>query len=176
MASLAPAYLPRKPLETVLHQLVRQNLEAFLAHARDAPQRGTRSEPAFSEAEDQSADEDEAEAGKGPRIERSGKEQDEARSGAGYESGENGAAGSHQVCHAASLGTAQDGGDVLGGDGESRDDGIKVQLEVDDARKDRHGKADGEITEESLQRSGENPACDGGRRRIGGCPGSSHLL
>jgi hypothetical protein len=35
VASLAPAYLPRKPLETVLHQLVRQNLEAFLAHARE---------------------------------------------------------------------------------------------------------------------------------------------
>jgi hypothetical protein len=35
VASLAPAYLPRKPLETVLHQLVRQNLESFLAHARE---------------------------------------------------------------------------------------------------------------------------------------------
>ncbi|MDP9000949.1 MAG: transposase zinc-binding domain-containing protein, partial [Myxococcota bacterium] len=34
MASLAPAYVPRRPTETVLHQLVRQNLEPFLAYAR----------------------------------------------------------------------------------------------------------------------------------------------
>jgi hypothetical protein len=34
VASLAPAYLPRRPAETVLHQLVRANLESFLAHAR----------------------------------------------------------------------------------------------------------------------------------------------
>ncbi len=35
MASLAPAYTPRRPTETVLHQLVRQNLESFLAYARE---------------------------------------------------------------------------------------------------------------------------------------------
>ncbi len=34
MASLAPAYVPRRPTETVLHQLVRANLESFLAYAR----------------------------------------------------------------------------------------------------------------------------------------------
>ena len=34
MASLAPAYMPRRPTETVLHQLVRANLESFLAYAR----------------------------------------------------------------------------------------------------------------------------------------------
>ncbi len=34
MASLAPAYLPRRPQETVLYDLVRGNLETFLAHAR----------------------------------------------------------------------------------------------------------------------------------------------
>ena len=35
MAALAPAYLPRRPTETVLYGLVRQNLESFLAHARE---------------------------------------------------------------------------------------------------------------------------------------------
>jgi hypothetical protein len=35
VASLAPAYTPRRPTETVLHQLVRQNLESFLAYARE---------------------------------------------------------------------------------------------------------------------------------------------
>jgi hypothetical protein len=34
VASLAPAYVPRRPTETVLHQLVRANLESFLAYAR----------------------------------------------------------------------------------------------------------------------------------------------
>jgi hypothetical protein len=34
VASLAPAYAPRRPAETLLHQLVRANLESFLAHAR----------------------------------------------------------------------------------------------------------------------------------------------
>ena len=34
MASLAPAYVPRRPTETVLHQLVRAILESFLAYAR----------------------------------------------------------------------------------------------------------------------------------------------
>jgi hypothetical protein len=34
VASLAPAYLPRRPQETVLYDLVRGNLETFLAHAR----------------------------------------------------------------------------------------------------------------------------------------------
>ena len=35
VASLAPAYLPRRPTETVLYGLVRQNLESFLAYARE---------------------------------------------------------------------------------------------------------------------------------------------
>ncbi|MGO9833534.1 MAG: transposase [Polyangiaceae bacterium] len=35
MASLAPPYVPRKPTETVLYKLVQQNLESFLAHARE---------------------------------------------------------------------------------------------------------------------------------------------
>jgi hypothetical protein len=34
VASLAPAYVPRAPTETVLHQLVRANLESFIAYAR----------------------------------------------------------------------------------------------------------------------------------------------
>jgi hypothetical protein len=33
VASLAPAYSPRRPQETVLYDLVRSNLETFLAHA-----------------------------------------------------------------------------------------------------------------------------------------------
>ena len=35
VATLAPAYLPRRPTENVLHGLVRQNLEPFLAYARE---------------------------------------------------------------------------------------------------------------------------------------------
>jgi hypothetical protein len=35
VASLAPAYIPRRPTETVLHQLVRTHLESFLAYARE---------------------------------------------------------------------------------------------------------------------------------------------
>ncbi len=35
MAALAPAYAPRRPTETVLHGLVRQHLESFLAYARE---------------------------------------------------------------------------------------------------------------------------------------------
>jgi hypothetical protein len=35
VASRAPAYLPRKPTETVLYRLVQQNLESFLAYARE---------------------------------------------------------------------------------------------------------------------------------------------
>jgi hypothetical protein len=35
MSVLAPAYLPRRPTETVLYGLVRQHLESFLAHARE---------------------------------------------------------------------------------------------------------------------------------------------
>jgi hypothetical protein len=35
VATLAPAYLPRRPTETVLYGLVRQNLESFLAYARE---------------------------------------------------------------------------------------------------------------------------------------------
>jgi hypothetical protein len=32
---LAPAYLPRRPTETVLYGLVREHLESFLSHARE---------------------------------------------------------------------------------------------------------------------------------------------
>jgi len=35
MAVLAPAYLPRRPTETVLYGIVRQNLASFLAYARE---------------------------------------------------------------------------------------------------------------------------------------------
>ncbi len=35
MASLAPPYLPRKPTETLLYKIVQQNLETFLAYARE---------------------------------------------------------------------------------------------------------------------------------------------
>jgi hypothetical protein len=35
VAALAPAYLPRRPTETVLYGLVRQHLESFLAYARE---------------------------------------------------------------------------------------------------------------------------------------------
>jgi hypothetical protein len=35
VSALAPAYLPRRPTETVLYGLVRQHLETFLRHARD---------------------------------------------------------------------------------------------------------------------------------------------
>lgn len=40
MANLAPAYRPRRPVETLLHRVVRAHLETFIAHARetyDAP-------------------------------------------------------------------------------------------------------------------------------------------
>jgi hypothetical protein len=35
VATLAAPYLPRRPTETVLYKLVRQNLESFLADARE---------------------------------------------------------------------------------------------------------------------------------------------
>src|SRR5262245_11384304 len=35
MASLAPPYVPRKPTESILYQLVQQHLESFLAYARE---------------------------------------------------------------------------------------------------------------------------------------------
>jgi hypothetical protein len=35
VAALAPPYLPRRPTETVLYALVRQNLASFLAHTRE---------------------------------------------------------------------------------------------------------------------------------------------
>ena len=35
MAALAPAYVPRRPTETVLYALVRENLECFLCYARE---------------------------------------------------------------------------------------------------------------------------------------------
>lgn len=40
MAVLAPAYLPRRPTETVLYGLVRQHLESFLAYAREHYEEG----------------------------------------------------------------------------------------------------------------------------------------
>ena len=39
MAALAPAYLPRRPTETVLYRTVRENRETFLAHARETYER-----------------------------------------------------------------------------------------------------------------------------------------
>jgi hypothetical protein len=48
MAYLAPAYQPRRPTETVLYGLVRQNLETFLAYARRHYDGGL---PRFVEAE-----------------------------------------------------------------------------------------------------------------------------
>ena len=39
MAALAPAYLPRRPTETVLYRTVRETLETFLAHARETYER-----------------------------------------------------------------------------------------------------------------------------------------
>jgi hypothetical protein len=39
VAVLAPAYLPRRPTETVLYCAVRENLETFLAHARETYER-----------------------------------------------------------------------------------------------------------------------------------------
>ncbi|MGD0529759.1 MAG: transposase, partial [Polyangiaceae bacterium] len=48
MAVLAPAYLPRRPTETVLYGVVRQHLESFLAHAREHYDGGL---PRYVEAE-----------------------------------------------------------------------------------------------------------------------------
>ena len=36
MAVLAPAYRPRRPQDTLLHRVVREHLETFLAHARES--------------------------------------------------------------------------------------------------------------------------------------------
>ena len=36
MATLAPAYAPRRPQETVLYALVKEHLDAFLRHARES--------------------------------------------------------------------------------------------------------------------------------------------
>ena len=36
LPALAPAYRPRRPTETVLYAVVRENLETFLAHARES--------------------------------------------------------------------------------------------------------------------------------------------
>jgi hypothetical protein len=48
VAVLAPAYLPRRPTETVLHGLVRQHLASFIAHAREHYEGGL---PRYVEAE-----------------------------------------------------------------------------------------------------------------------------
>ena len=40
MAALAPAYAPRRPTETALYGLVRENLETFLAYTREHYERG----------------------------------------------------------------------------------------------------------------------------------------
>ena len=48
MAALAPPYVPRRPTETVLYSLVRQNLESFLAYAREHYDGGL---PCYVEAE-----------------------------------------------------------------------------------------------------------------------------
>ena len=36
VAVLAPAYRPRRPQDTLLHRIVREHLETFLAHARES--------------------------------------------------------------------------------------------------------------------------------------------
>jgi len=48
VASLAAAYLPRRPSETVLYGLVRQHIESFLAYAREHYDGGV---PRYVEAE-----------------------------------------------------------------------------------------------------------------------------
>jgi hypothetical protein len=48
VARLAPAYAPRRPTETVLYELVRRNLEGFLAYAREHYDGGL---PRYVEAE-----------------------------------------------------------------------------------------------------------------------------
>jgi len=48
VAALAPPYLPRRPTETVLYSLVRQNLESFVAYAREHYDGGL---PRYVEAE-----------------------------------------------------------------------------------------------------------------------------
>jgi hypothetical protein len=48
LSALAPAYIPRRPTETVLYGLVREHLASFLAHAREHYDRGL---PAYVEAE-----------------------------------------------------------------------------------------------------------------------------
>jgi hypothetical protein len=48
VAALAPAYVPRRPTETVLYGLVRENLESFLAYAREHYEGGL---PRYVEAE-----------------------------------------------------------------------------------------------------------------------------
>jgi len=48
VAALAPPYVPRRPTETVLYSLVRENLESFLAHAREHYDGGL---PRYVEAE-----------------------------------------------------------------------------------------------------------------------------
>jgi len=35
VAAIAPPYLPRQPTQTVLHRIVRENLESFLAYTRE---------------------------------------------------------------------------------------------------------------------------------------------
>jgi hypothetical protein len=37
---LPPGYVPRRPAQTVLYAIVRDHLEAFLAHARESYDRG----------------------------------------------------------------------------------------------------------------------------------------
>jgi hypothetical protein len=48
LSALAPAYLPRRPTETVLYGLVREHLASFLAHARESHDGGL---PRYVEAE-----------------------------------------------------------------------------------------------------------------------------
>src|ERR1700728_4658383 len=148
----------------------------FLADSTDAPEAGAGGEPAFAEAEDQAAQENKAEAGEGKDSEESGKQEDDAGGCTGDEAGKDGAAGSDGVGHAAGLGTTEDGGDVLGGNGDAGKDGVEVELEVDDAGQHGHGKADGEIAEKDLERGGENSERDRARCRTSerDCAGCGH--
>jgi hypothetical protein len=53
VATLAAPYLPHRPTETVLYKLVRQNLESFLAYAREHYAGGL---PRYAAVEDASVD------------------------------------------------------------------------------------------------------------------------
>jgi hypothetical protein len=150
----------------------------FLSDTGDAPKGGAGGKPALAEAEDEPAEEDGGEAGQRPGAEKAACEEAEAGNAGGDQAGEHGAAGTDGIGHASGLRAAEDGGDVLGADGEPGENGIEVELQVDDAGQDSHGQADGEVTEENLQGGGENPERDpaGSDGKEGTWSGRRHLL